>query len=288
MAAENEMPQRQYVYKTIGETKLTVSVDYPDDWKAGDKRPAIVFFFGGAWTNGGPSQFSKQAAYFAKRGLVCARPDYRTKSKTPVTIDECVKDAISAMRWVRKNAAMLGIDPNRIVASGGSAGGHLAACLFFTEGIASPDDDPTISPKPNAMILFNPPLDLVPFHGTELDKMTTGMAEATVAKISPLRHVRKDTPPTLIIDGTEDRFNKQITEFIDKSKQLGAPVEGAFSEGQPHGFFNYSPWMEKTTAEADEFLVSLGYLKEEPKVALPTNAGQPKKGKSKKNGLDQE
>src|SRR5207244_268255 len=110
------------------------------------------------WTNGSVKQFEPQAEYLATRGMVAIRADYRIKSKHEVTPVECVEDAHAAMRWVRKNAGMLGIDPNRIVASGGSAGGHLAACTA--------DPDPrrgsthyAVSSRPNALLLFNPVLN---------------------------------------------------------------------------------------------------------------------------------
>ena len=159
--AADAKPQAESVYKIVGKRKLTIDFDYPPDWKATDKRPILVFFFGGGWTNGTPEQFKPQAEYFAKRGLVCGRVDYRVRSKDGVTPDKCVEDAISAMRWVRGHAAQLGVDPERIVAAGGSAGGHLAACTFFAEGVAAADDDQSVSAKPNAMILYNPALNLV-------------------------------------------------------------------------------------------------------------------------------
>ncbi|MCX7014487.1 MAG: alpha/beta hydrolase [Candidatus Sumerlaeota bacterium] len=284
MAAESAKPESTFVYKTIGERKLPVEMDYPGDWQKGGKRPAIVFFSGGAWTAGGPNAFSKQGAYFAKRGLVCARPDYRLRTKDNVTVAQCVEDAFSAMRWVRKNAGMLGIDPDRIVAAGGSAGGHLSACLEFTEGLPAGDDDTSISPHPNAMVLYNPVLDPAGFEDESIIKLLNGMDQETLVKISPLRHVRKDMPPTLIIDGTEDRFYPSIKEFVEKEKELGAHVETMYVDGQPHGFFNYSPWIEKTTERADEFLQSIGYLGKEPKVELPHSAASASKPAQKQGG----
>ncbi len=269
MAAEAE-PQAQYVYKMIGARKLTLDVDYPPDWKPTDKRPAIVFFFGGGWTKGTPDQFKPQAQYFAKRGLACCRADYRVRARDGVTPDKCVEDAISAMRWVRSHATQLAIDPNRIVAAGGSAGGHLAACTYFVDDINASDDDQSVSPKPNAMILYNPALDLVGLRDHAGGKFVRGINDLVRKQISPLRHDLKETPPALLIDGTKDFLNPQVREFVRKSKSLGAPVEAYYVEGQPHGFFNRSPWLEKTTEQVDQFLCRIGYLSEEPKVPLPT------------------
>jgi acetyl esterase/lipase len=272
--AEANKPQAQYVYKTVGNRKLTLDFDYPPGWTSADKRPALVFFFGGGWTRGTPAQFKPQADYFAKRGLVCARADYRVRAKDGVSPDKCVEDALSALRWVRSHAAALGIDPNRIVAAGGSAGGHLAACTFFVEGLSAPDDK-SVSPKPNALVLYNPALDLVELRSGRGRQFVAGVNEATLSQISPLLHLCKEAPPTLVIDGTDDFLNAQVRSFVQKSKALGAPVEAWYAEGQPHGFFNRSPWLERTTQQMDEFLCRIGYLAEDPKVALPTQTTWP-------------
>ncbi len=92
-----------------------------------------------------------------------------------------------------------------------------------------------------------------------------------VARISPLQHITKDLPPTLILIGSKDRFLDQNREFMSKAKGLGVRVEIDLAEGQPHAYFNRSPWMEKTVDSADKFLVSLGYLAEEPRVELPSS-----------------
>jgi acetyl esterase len=261
------------VYKSVGNRELTVELNYPPGWKASDKRPALVFFFGGGWTHGSPTQFESQAEYFAKRGLVCARADYRTRSKDHNTPDKCVEDAISAMRWVRSHAAELGIDPNRIVAAGGSAGGHLAACTFFCDGINAPDDDQSVSPKPNAMILYNPVLDLVAVRAERaVGNSFGGVNDKMLKAISPALYLRKEMPPTLILDGTKDWLNPQTRAFVDKAKSIGAPVEAWYAEGQPHGFFNKQPWRDKTTAEAEAFLRRIGYLKPTKNASLPLRA----------------
>jgi len=282
-AVQKPAPPAQLVYKTVGERKLTLDVDYPPGWKETDQRPAIVFFFGGGWRNGSPEQFKPQAEYFARRGLVCLRADYRVRSRDGVLPDKCVEDALSALCWVRSHAAQLGIDRSRIVASGGSAGGHLAACTFFVEGISGSDAEPSVSPKPNALLLYNPVVDLTVLQPTDDARVAGGLDGAVLRQISPSLHACKEAPPTLIIDGTADRFYSQIREFVQKSQALGAPVEASFTEGQPHGFFNRSPWLEKTTEEADAFLCRIGYLDVDPKVSLPS---QPRPQKRNAGGED--
>jgi len=253
-------PETRETYKTTPTRDLTLTLNKPADWKPTDRRPAIVFFFGGGWTKGAPDQFKPQAEHFAQRGLVCLRADYRLISRDKILPDACVEDAISAMRWVRAHAAALGIDPARIVAAGGSAGGHLAACTATVDTINAPTDDKTISPKPNALILYNPVVDLPAAAKASTKDTFAGMETLDLGRISPMQLLTKTQPPTLLLDGTADQFNAQIRAFESKCKTLGVQIEAQYYQDQRHGFFNKQPWQDKTTAAADAFLVRLGYL----------------------------
>jgi acetyl esterase/lipase len=249
--------QKTFVYKETPQAKLEIVVHYPPDWKAEDKRPAIVFFFGGGWTNGKITQFETQADYLASRGMVAARADYRVKSRHNVTADKCVEDCKSAVRWLRKNAAKLGIYSQRIAASGGSAGGHTAAATFTTVGLEPAGEDESISSQPNLLVLFNPALNTSKF----VDKFGT----AEMAKrASPNDNLTKHVPPTIIFFGTDDQLLTSGKEFMAKAKPLGVKAELYLAEGQKHGFFNKSPWREATLVQADRFLTKHGYLKGEP------------------------
>jgi acetyl esterase/lipase len=253
-------PTKSFTYKKTKQGDLEMIVHYPPGWKETDKRPAIVFFFGGGWTNGSVKQFEPQATHLASRGMVAARADYRVKSRQGVTPKECVEDAKSAVRWLRQNAAKLGIDPDRIVTAGGSAGGHIAACTALAPGLDADGEDTKISSKPNAMVLFNPVLRL------DLPQLSgfVGHDEALAKAISPTLYLTKNTPPTLLLYGSADRLAGQGEEFMKKSKELGHRAELFTAEGQKHGFFNRPPWLEKTTLRMDDFLVSIGYLKAKP------------------------
>ncbi len=241
-------------------------VHFPEGWKASDTRPSIVFFFGGGWRNGTPAQFERQATYLASRGMVAARADYRVKSRQGVTPVECVEDAKSAVRWLRKNAGRLGIDPNRIVAAGGSAGGHIAACTGTTEEVVARGEDASISSRPNAMVLYNPVLSLL--DGPRLLEFVGG-DEKVAKRISPTWHVSKETPPTLLLFGTDDPLQAQAEPFLKRAKAHGVRAELFHAEGVGHGFFNRSPWTERTSKRVDEFLESLGYVAGKPTIRVP-------------------
>lgn len=257
---------KEMTYRTVGDRKLQIHVHYPPDWKATDTRPAIIFFFGGGWTGGAVTQFEPQAEYFASRGLVTARADYRVKSRDGVTPDACVADARSAVRWMRKNAKKLGIDPNKLIASGGSAGGHLAACMMIEKSVEADGDDLSISTIPQAMLLFNPVLSFQ--HEKIIDRLSGDQKLAR--KISPTAHISKKTPPALILFGTNDRLKAFGDDYWKKADELEVRADKYLAEGQGHGFFNRSPWKERTIIAADKFLASLGFLQGPPTLKEPT------------------
>ena len=123
--------------------------------------------------------------------------------------------------------------------------------------------------------LFNPVLR---FSGIPQLMERIGNDEAVGKAISPTLHLKKDSPPTLIFFGTADRLEAQGDEFMKKSKELGHRAEMFTAEGQPHGFFNRSPWLERTTQRMDEFLVSIGYLEKKAATAKSTGTKTAFKG----------
>ncbi|MBX6312255.1 MAG: DUF1080 domain-containing protein [Isosphaeraceae bacterium] len=170
---------------------------------------------------------------------------------------------------MRAHATQLGADPDRIVAAGGSAGAHIAACTALTEGLEAEGEDQAISSKPNALVLFNPVLSFV---GVPPLLERIGGDEALGKRLSPTLHVAKTTPPTLLLFGTADRLYRQGEEFLSRSQAVGFRAEMFTAEGQPHGFFNRPPWQQRTLKRMDEFLTSLGYL--EPSRADRSTDGE--------------
>lgn len=251
------------VYKTVEGRQLRLYVVKPADWKASDGRPAIVFFHGGGWTGGQPTQFNEHCTRFAARGMVCIQVEYRLIGKgTDKTPLACVYDARSAMRWVRSHAGQLGIDPRRIASGGGSAGGHLAAHVGMVDALDDPADDKSVSPKSNAMLLFNPVFDNGP-QGWGYDRVRERYKD-----FSPAHNVSKDDPPAIVFLGSEDKLIpiKKLDAFKTEMDKAGVRCEAKITPGAGHGFFNHKgsdggEHFKRTLAEADEFLVSLGWLK---------------------------
>lgn len=260
---------RAEVYKEVGGVKLSLHVFEPATGPQ-TGRPAIVFFFGGGWTNGSPAQFEQHCRHLASRGVVAITADYRVASRHNVKPTACVADAKSALRWVRTHATRLGIDPRRIAAGGGSAGGHLAAAIATLPDFDEPGEDLRVSCIPDACVLFNPALVLAPLAGLTLDGLGDRVPAERLgtepSRISPAHHVSKGTPPTIIFHGQADTTVPYSTAeaYARVMRAAGNRCELVGYPGQPHGFFNYNRAngrYAETVAAMDQFLTSLGWIK---------------------------
>lgn len=252
---------KKHNYKTVGDTSLWLYAYHPKNHSTDAQAPAIVFFFGGGWKNGSPAQFAHQCRHFAHRGMVAITVEYRVSSRHDVKVEDCIEDAKSAMRWVRGNAKKIGIDPDRIASGGGSAGGHLAACVSLIDDFNAKSDDQQISPIPNAMVLFNPFMGMAGVGDLTDSSRTRG----PLRKIFPLTYATKQQPPCVMFFGTADRLLSGAESFRKESVEAGNDCEIVTWEGQGHGFFNHGKgdgkYYDLTLAEADKFLTGLGWLK---------------------------
>jgi acetyl esterase/lipase len=250
-----DMPD-SVVYKNTPTGPLRMYVLYPRNITKVKKYPCIVFFFGGGWIKGNTTQFQYQANYFCKRGLVCFLVDYRVHSRQGTTPFESLEDAKSAIRFIRKNSNVFHIYTDSIVASGGSAGGQLAAAAAVIDKYNDSSDDTTINAKPDALILFNPVIDNGP-GGYGYDRI----GEA-YKNFSPLHNIKKGAPPTIIFLGTKDHLIPVPTMEYYKTEmeKVGSRCDLILYNGVGHGFFNKGGFREATLFQADQFLLSLGYL----------------------------
>ena len=259
------------VYRSADSGDLKAWIFEPEGHSAEDERPAIVFFFGGGWNSGTPTQFVPQSRHLAQRGMVAIVVDYRVRSRQGTLANVAVSDAKAAVRWVRTHADRLGIDPDRIAAGGGSAGGHLAAATTMLPGNDDTETTAKISPAADALVLFNPALILAHYDGEtdleaeKLDNLRPRLGSEPES-MSPYHNVRPGLPPTIIFHGKTDKTvpYRHAELFADAMVAAGNRCELVGYEDQGHGFFNQKRGdgssYRDTTRRMDEFLVSLGWL----------------------------
>jgi len=251
-------PAAMWTYKEAGGKDLQMHVYLPDDYAEDKTFPAILLFHGGSWDTGSPSAHYPDCVYWSKRGMIAASVGYRLRTRDNVQVPlECVKDAKSAIRFLRKNAADLKIDPDRIVAAGGSAGGQLAAATAMITDKESNDDtyDLSISSVPNAVVGFNPWFRCKP-------------------ELNPQDNVTSGLPPTIVFHGSEDPLPvPEMKAFHDKMVAAGNVSAFYVGKGGKHGFCvglnphkPFSYWAVETT---DRFLVKHGILTGQDNLKRP-------------------
>jgi len=211
-------------------------------------RPAIVFIHGGAWRSGDKSDFRSLAQGLAQRGYVCFAVNYRLINATDHHFPAQLDDVQRAIRWIRANASRYGVDPNRIGALGGSAGGHLVALLGTEE---TRDNQPrelsTYSSRVQCVVDMSGPTDLTArFPSTPADarKLVHDFMDGTPEQksqlyqlASPLFHVDHATVPFLIFHGVLDPLVpvEQSRRFAAALQKNGVPVTYIEFPDEGHG-----------------------------------------------------
>ena len=257
--------EKNVVYASPGGRDLHLDLFRP---KSGGTFPAIIFVHGGGWRAGSRTQFHRQAARMATRGFVCACIEYRLsgEAKWPTNIDDCK----ASVRWFWENRWRLNVDPYRIGAAGGSAGGHLAAMM----GVSQRRDSfgahlaiPGPSSKIAAVAAFNGVFDMtalaqqVPGHVERYLEPLFGVTpehdREVYRQASQIDYVGKSTPPFLLLHGTADKTvpYAQAVAFQKAIQQADVDVELFTAEEAGHGFFNSPPWYDKTLAAMEAFFV---------------------------------
>ncbi|MEI6198063.1 MAG: alpha/beta hydrolase fold domain-containing protein, partial [Verrucomicrobiota bacterium] len=260
VAPEQSFHPKIIPYKKIGGAELTLHIFLPSACSNDAPRPAIIFFFGGAWQVGTPIQFYPECAHFAGKGFVAISADYRIGSVNHTTPFESVADGKSAIRWLREHSAELGIDPARIAAAGASAGGQVAAAAGIVPGLDEPGEDFKISSRPDALVLLYPVINNGP-GGFGYDRVKDRFKE-----ISPLHNIDSRTPPTLVFLGTQDNLIPVKTgeEFKARIEKAGGKCELKLFAGAGHPIYEYrrgnSPYRREILADADAFLAALSFF----------------------------
>jgi acetyl esterase/lipase len=261
-----------FVFRKVGELELRLHVVKPAGWAKADRRPCFVSFFGGGWNSGSPERSIGWAKWAASQGLVGIAPDYRTRDRLGGTPEDCISDGRAAMRWIEDHAAELGIDQTKIIAMGGSAGGHVAAWT----AIPSPGpgkNDPAPEFVPTALVLLNPVTDTKDsgYGGTK--RFGKDAARARAASVPDQMPAKM--PPTIVFHATADATVPYANSvaFRDKLVKAGNRCELVTFEGLGHSY-NSSKYGDagkaadkKTHEDVANFLMSLGLIKKEKTVS---------------------
>jgi acetyl esterase/lipase len=225
-----------------------MSVFLPDAYESGNLFPAFVFFHGGSWREGEASWHYPDCGYWSRRGMVAVSVDYRLKDRDRVDVPlECIKDAKTAIRFLRANAGRLKIDPGKIVAAGDSAGGQMAAATAMISDVNDGCYDLTVSCRPDAVILTNPYFKCQP-------------------ELSPTNFVVNGLPPFIMFIGDQDPAItvESLKAFHDNLRFAGNHSELYVGKGGRHGFCNgrnpANPFFYWSLELEDRFLVKHGIL----------------------------
>jgi acetyl esterase/lipase len=234
--------ERNIEYGKGGDIPLKLDLYSPKE--RDEPVPAVIFIHGGAWKGGYRQMYHYYCTRFAEHGYVAATITYRLTSDAP--FPAAVEDAKCAVRWLRTNAEKFGVDPDRIGVAGGSAGGHLSLMVAYApdnpelEGKGGHGD---VSSGVQAVVSLYGPTDLTTdFARTKgevirfLGDKTFDQAPEVYRLASPITHVSKDDPPTLILHGTIDSTVKidQSELLVDALKKSGVEYEFDRVEGWPH------------------------------------------------------
>lgn len=253
VSAQEITVENEITYGKGGDVELQLDLARPKDGEG--PFPAIVFVHGGGWRGGNRMGYSGAIREAARRGYVAVTVSYRLtdpdadgKARHPHPAQ--IHDVKCAVRWLRKNAAKYHVDPNRIGATGGSAGGHLSLMLGLTDakaGLEGEGGHADVSSEVQAVVNVFGPTDLKHLYANSpgaapILKVFLNGAPDDVAtayrEASPLTYVDAGDPPVLTLHGTADTLvPPDQAELLDKKmKSAGLSHTLILLEGQGHGF----------------------------------------------------
>lgn len=256
--------ERDVTYKVVDDISLKMDIYYPV--KRAGKLPAVVYIHGGGWYSGDKTGGAGQddIPELVDRGYIVASVNYRLapEYKFPAQIE----DIKCAIRFLRENAAVYGIDTAHIGAFGDSAGGHLASLLGVTDaaagfqGLGWYDEQ---SDKVQAVVNMFGPADLTLNFQKDRSLLiehvfgTIDENSSIIRQASPISYVSFDDPPFLIIHGDKDNeiCPCQSEILYQKLVSAGIPASLMIVSNCSHSFL---PVGEAINPSRDEITDTMG------------------------------
>lgn len=271
-AQQNQLLTEKRIYKQVMEQELSVDIFYSSTTRGSTENPAIAFFHGGGWAYGSPAEFHNACRRYARKGFVTFSFAYRLSvnedGSVPhpeITPVECVKDARSAIRWLKEHAEEWNIDSDKVIVAGQSAGGQLALSTALMDPINEAGDNQETDPTPCALLLYSSNVNTMEAW---VDRLL-GDRRQEIWSISPYHNLKPGMPPALEFHGTEDPMvNFWIVEYFkEKTLALGNQFEQIPFEGKGHylaeGDTTYATYFDESVMlRTDRFLKELGLMPE--------------------------
>ncbi|MBI2929269.1 MAG: alpha/beta hydrolase [Verrucomicrobia bacterium] len=229
-------------YGKVGERSLKLDLYQPAEIRK--PVPGLIFIHGGAWSGGSRDMYRYYTVRYAQRGYVAATISYRLSGEAP--FPAAVQDAKCAVRWLRANAAKYHVDPDKIAAIGGSAGGHLSMMIGYAPDVPELEGHgghAGVSSRVAAVVNIYGPYDLTTEIGRKSGSVKKFLGGKTYEEapdlylaVSPSKYLKKGAPPTLILHGTIDDVVpiEQSDMLAKKLAGLGVPYVYDRLEGWPH------------------------------------------------------
>jgi pectinesterase len=256
---DNVLVKKDIVFRTILERQLPLDIYYPK--YIHKKKPAVLLIFGGGWRSGNKSQNEAMSLELANRGYVAVSPEYRLSLEAPYPA--AVFDLKAAIKWMKANAQMYGIDTRKIATLGVSAGGQLSALLGTTNSNRNFEDtigEKSVSANIQAVIDID---GILAFHHPESAESAvaaqwlggTYEQQPTIWKeASALEHINQQTAPFLFINSSNPRFHAGRDDAIKKMDSLHIYSEVHTFPDTPHPFWFFHPWFNPMMDYIDSFL----------------------------------
>ncbi|HEY2894622.1 MAG TPA: alpha/beta hydrolase, partial [Pirellulales bacterium] len=211
------------------------------------------------WRAGSKAEFENPLRRSAELGYVAASINYRLVPKHIFPAQ--VEDAKCAVRWLRANAEMLGIDPDRIGVVGSSAGAHLGMMLGTMnaeDGLEGEGGSPGVSSRVRAVVSFAGPTDLsFPFPDASKNLLADFVGgpqpekQEAARRASPITYVDSGDPPMLLFQGTKDPLvpHSQAIAMAEALTKAGVPARVELMVGEGHGWPNQHDRVMRATFE---------------------------------------
>lgn len=266
---EGVLAERNLKYVQYGRRALQLDLYRPV--RDNGLHPAIVLVHGGGWRAGYRENLTPLAIALAERGVVAATISYRLAPEAP--FPAAIHDTKAAIRWLRKNAAHYGVDPEQIAVGGASAGGQIASLTGVTAGQAYFDPQQTnseISSDVQAIVNIDGLSDFTSEEARKYEDAPRKNPSSAGAwfggryaeqrerwhKGSPIFYVHEGMPPIFFLNSARERFSVGRDEMIARMKPLGIPYDVQRFDHTPHTFWLFDPWLQPAADAVADFLLS--------------------------------